>query len=159
MSRRVELSIGLFAAVLGLIGLGLAVFGPATYSYGTNWLTAGPASLWDQGIDTTNVLIFLAAMILGALGIGVGAYLRSEGGGTDALALLWAGFIVLVVGAAITLSGSTAAVVPSELHTSTPDSVGIGVYLLPAALVAFVAAIIGTAAHFEPRKTAAMRPH
>jgi hypothetical protein len=159
MSRRLELSIGLFAVALGLIGLGLAVFGPATYSYGTNWLTSGTVSLWDQGIDTAGVLIFLAAMILGVAGVGVGTYLRSEGEGSTALMLLWGGFVLLLIGAVITLPGSTTAIVPSALHTDTPDSVGIGVYLLPAVLAAFVTAVIGAAAHFEPRKTAALRPH
>jgi hypothetical protein len=159
MSRPVEISLGLFAAFLGFIGLGFAVFGPATYSYGTNWLTAGSVSLWDQGIGTTNVLIFLAVMIVAALSIGVGAYLRGAGGGYDALGLLWVGFILLLAGAVITLPGSTTAVVPSALHTSTPDSAGIGVYLLPAAFVAFIAAIIGAAAHFEPYRTMLMRPH
>jgi hypothetical protein len=159
MSRHVEISLGLFAAVLGLIGLAFAVFDPATFSYGTNWLTTGSVSPWDEGIDTTNVLIFLAVMIVAALGTGVGAYLRSEGEGSSALGLLWVGCNLLLVGAAITLPGSTTAVVPSVLHTTTPDSVGIGVYLLPAALVAFIAAIVGTAGHFEPHERMLMRPH
>lgn len=158
MSRGVEISIGLFAAALGLIGLGFAVFGPATYSYGTDWLSAGSVSLWDEGIGTANVLVFLAAMVAGALASGAGAYLRGEGGGDGALALLWVGCLALAVGAAITLPGSTTAVVPSALHTDTPDSMGIGLYLLPAALAALVAAIIGTAAHFEPHKAAVPRP-
>jgi hypothetical protein len=158
MSHRIDIIIGLVNTALGVAGLGLAVFGPATYSYGTNWLTAASTSLWDQGLDTA-VVIYLAVMLLAALAVSAGAYLRSYRSGIEGAALLWVSTIVLLVGAAITIPGSTTAIVPSDLHTDTPDSVGIGIYFVPAALVALVAAIVTMAVHHTPGRPMAMRPH
>ena len=56
MFKHVEGILGLVATVLGLIGLRFAVFGPTTFSYDVDSLTAVSVSLWNQGIDT-NVAI------------------------------------------------------------------------------------------------------
>ena len=158
MSDRFEASIGMVAAALGFGGLGCSVFGPATYSYGTNRLTAGTISLWAQGIGTTPVLLYLAVMAAAALGMGIGAYLHSRGAGTGTLTVLWTSALVLLGGALLTLPGSATAVVPSALHTGTPDSVGIGIYLVLPAVVALVAAGLGTVAPHAPRRPLALRP-
>ena len=158
MPGRFESSIGVVAAALSFIGLGCAVFGPATYSYGTNRLAAGTVSLWAQGIGTAPVLIYLAMMAVAALGIGVGAYLRSQGGGTGVLTMLWTSALALLAGGLLTLPGSTTAIVPSALHTATPDSVGIGIYLLLPALVAVAEALGLTAIHPAPRTPAQLGP-
>lgn len=153
MSHRTEVAIGAVVAALGLVGAGLAIFAPAVYTYGTNWLAAGSLSLWDAGI-TTNVGIFLAVMAAASIGIAVGAYLRSRELVDPGLALLWASAVVLFGGALLTLPGSTTAVVPNILHADTPDSVGIGVYLILPALAAIVCTFMETFAHAAPRRPA-----
>lgn len=158
MFHRIEIVIGLIASALGAIGIGFAVFGPATFSYGTNWLSAASTSLWEQGLDFTTG-VYLGVMLLAALAVPVGAYLRSYRSESEGAAVLWVSTMVLLVGAAITLPGSTTAVVPSALHTDTADSVGIGIYFVPAILMAFVTAIVGMAVHHTPGRPIAMRPH
>jgi len=116
MPGRFESSIGVVAAALSFIGLGCAVFGPATYSYGTNRLAAGT------------------------------------------LTVLWTSALALLAGGLLTLPGSTTAIVPSALHTATPDSVGIGIYLLLPALVAVAEALGLTAIHPAPRTPAQLGP-
>jgi len=152
MAPRNAAVLGGLASVLGLVGIGCAVFGPATYSYGTNWLRAGPSSLWDQGLTTTSVLLYLAVMIVAALGIGAGVSLRSQRDGPGALIVLWTGTVVLLGGGLLTLPGNTTAIVPGALHTHTLDSVGMGVYLLGPALVALAAAVLVTVVHRAPQR-------
>lgn len=158
MSRRIEIALGLVVTFAAAVGIGFAVFGPATLSYGTDWLTAASVSIWGHGI-TTNVAIYLAAMMLAALAVAVGAYLRSAEHSFSALILLWGGFAALLVGMALTLPGNTTGVVPSALHTDTPDSVGIGIYLVPAVFLAFATAFIETMAHHRPGKPATLTSH
>jgi len=109
MAPRNAAVLGGLASVLGLVGIGCAVFGPATYSYGTNWLRAGPSSLWDQGLTTTSVLLYLGVMIVAALGIGAGVSLRSQRGGPATLIVLWTGTVVFLGGGLLTLPGNTTA--------------------------------------------------
>jgi hypothetical protein len=158
MPRSFEIALGAVASVIASIGLGFVIFGPATFSYGPNRMSAASTSIWDQGI-TTNVLNFLTAMILAAVGIGIGTYLRTGGGQGTAVALLWTSFAVLLIGALVTLPGDTTAVVPSALHTSVADSLGVGVYLLPGAFTAFVAALIETVAHHRPGRPMTTMSH
>ncbi len=158
MSRRGDVTIGVLAMALGLIGLAAAVFGPATYSYGVNWLSAGSRSLWDVGLGTGSVPLYLAVMAAAALGVGLGMMLHGSGRGAAALVLLWASALVFAGGAFLTLPGMDTAVVPSALHTHTPDSVGIGGYLVLPALVALAAAFIATATRPAPHQPPALSP-
>lgn len=158
MSRTSAFTLGLITAVLAAIGLGFAVFGPATYSYGTNWIDAGSRSLWDAGIGSIGVLLFLAIVVLGVAGLLSGAYLRSRSGNAAALTLLWGSAIVLLVMAMLTFPGRNPVFVPSELHTDSADSCSVGVYLTPAVAMAFLTALIETVIHAEPSGTGRQRP-
>lgn len=158
MSRRIDVALAALASAIGLIGLGFAIFGPATISYGTNWLEAGSRSLWDAGIGSAGVLLYLALMALAAVGVGIGTYLRARGGGALALTLMWSSALVLLVGAFMTLPGQNAAVVPTELHTDTPDSVGIGIYLIPAAGFALLTALVETISRHVPASAGPLGP-
>lgn len=162
MFRRMEVGLGIFAGALGLIGLGFAVLGPSAFSYGTNWITAASLSLADKGLDTTSVVVFLAIMTAASLAVALGPYLHSHGNVASGLTAVWAGTLALTVGAMMTLPGSTAAVVPSVLHTDTPDSVGIGIYLIPATIVALAAAVtctIGADQTQTPQRPITLTPH
>lgn len=162
MFRRIEVGLGIFAGALGLIGLGFAVFGPSTYSYGTNWLTAATVSLAANGIGTTSVVVFLAVMTAASLAVALGTYLHSRGNVASGLTLVWTGTLALAVGATMTLPGSTAAVVPSALHTDIADSVGIGIYLIPAAFASLAAAFTSTVGADQtqtPQRPVTLTPH
>jgi hypothetical protein len=158
MSYRFRLIIAMIASAFGVAGLGAAIFGPAVYSYGTNWLTAGSVSLWTQGLNANSV-VFLTVMLVAVYGISTGAYLRGNGDGTGPLIVLWVSVIVLMCGAAITLPGSTTAVVPSKLHSNGADSVGIGIYLVVPALAAFIAATVSTVSNRRIGRPIAVRSH
>jgi len=159
MSRRFEIGLGLVAGLVALIGLGFAVFGPVTYSYpppGAH-ITAASTSLWAYGLDT-KVVLFLAAMLIATLSAAAGAYLRGRGEGAPALTLLWGAFVLLLVGAVATLPGSSNAVTPAALLTDTGDSLGIGIYLTPAVGMAFLNALLCTAAGRMPARQTAPTP-
>lgn len=153
MFRRLTLegTIALLTLVLTLVGVGFVIFGPATFTTGTNTLVAATTSVWSYGFDST-VAIYVVAMLLAGLLVASGVYMRSEGieGG---LAVLWTGVLILAVGAVIALPGNTNAVLPAQLHTDTPDSVGIGIYMMPAALMGAIAGIAGSAIHHPHRPT------
>lgn len=158
MNQRAEVSTGIVVSVLSLLAIGLAIFAPAVYTYGTNWMEAGSRSLWDAGI-TAAVGVYLGLMAAAAIAIGVGGYLRSRDVSTPGLTLLWTGATVLSVGALLTFPGIDTAIVPSELHTGSPDSVGIGVYLVLPGLAALMTALLETVAHAAPHRPTALRPH
>jgi len=156
MFRRVEVVIGLLTVALCVFGVGLAIFGPATYI--TNEFAAGSTSLWDVGLNGEAV-VYLSFMLLAGLAVLAGAWLRSEAADAMGTAVLWIGTLALLVGMAIGIPGNTTGVVPTTLHTDTPDSVGIGIYFVPAVLMAFTTGIVSMAIHHTPRKPIAMRPH
>ncbi|HLJ67910.1 MAG TPA: hypothetical protein VKX16_11175 [Chloroflexota bacterium] len=158
MSHRIEIVMGLVTSALGVIGIAFAIFGPATFSYGTDWMTAASSSLWDHGLDTPTVF-YLGVMLLASLAVSAGAYLRSNGALTEGATILWFSAAALLVGAVITLPGSTTAFVPTALHTNTADSVGIGIYFTPAVLMAFVTAAVSMTVHHTPGTPIALRPH
>jgi hypothetical protein len=158
MNQRAEVSTGIVVSVLSLFAIGLAIFAPAVYTYGTNWMEAGSTSLLDAGI-TAGVAVYLLIMVVAAVGIGVGAYLRSRHLSLPGMSLLWGSAVVLFAGALLTLPGNDTPVVPSVLHTGSPDSAGIGVYLVLPGLAALVTALIETVAHATPHRPAALRSH
>lgn len=138
-----EMVLGLLATAAGLIGLGCAVFGPTVFSYPAGGpVTPGPTSLWTHGIGTPPILIFLAAMIVAALGVSAGTYVQSQGEREPGLVLTCVSAFAVFVGAVLTLPGTATLVVPRALAAPTPYSVGIGIYLAPAAIVAVVAALV-----------------
>ena len=158
MFHRVEVTLGLLTHALAMVGVALAVFGPATFSYGTNSFDAASVSVWDQGLDAA-VVIYLVALLIASLAVVAGAYLRVQGRELPGTISLWAGTLVLIVGAALTLPGSSTAIVPSALHTDTGDSVGIGIYFVPAALMALGTAVTSMAIHHTPGRSIAAHSH
>ena len=158
MTRRIEFIVSLVTPLFVAIGFAFAIFGPATYSYGTNWIDAASQSLWDVGTTSPGLLLFFAVMALGAAGIVVGTYLRTRGDGAAALTVLWGSAVILLVGTMMTLPGQNAVFVPHELHTTTPDSVNLGVYFIPAVGVAFLTALIESVIHHQPTRTGRQRP-
>lgn len=151
-----EGAIALLTLALTLVGACFVIFGPATISYGTNTFVAASTSVWSNGFDS-NGAMYVAALVLAGLLVAAGAYMRSAdiGGG---LAVLWTGVLILAFGALIALPGNTNAVLPPELLTDTPDSVGIGIYMMPAALMGVFAGIAAAAIH-HPHRPVALRPH
>lgn len=156
MSHRIEVAIGLITAAVGAIGIGFAVFGPATFN--TNPLAAATTSIWDQGLDGNSVM-YLIVMLLAALAVPVGAYMQCHAYATGGALVLWVSALVLFLGAALTIPGNTTAVVSSVLHTDTPDSVGIGIYFVPAVLMAVATGVVGMVMRHTPARPVAMRPH
>ena len=75
------------------------------------------------------------------------------------LTLLWVSALALCVGSLLTLPGWDTAVVPSQLHTDSPDSVGIGIYLIVPALLALATAVTDTLFHVAPHRPITLRPH
>ena len=125
--RRSELIAGVVAALLGVLGLGYALLGP-TGSYsrsevsrtGGSTTTTGTTTLLEwQGIPPFMIIMFVLV-----IGVAVTAYLHSRHQTRLALALLW-GLSLLVVGGTLLSMFS------------------IGVFLMPAALFALLAAFFG----------------
>ncbi len=159
MSAHTALRLALIATGLALVGVVAAVFAPATYSYGTNRLSAGSENLWDRGLDTGRVEVYLAVLAVAAVGISIGAYLLTRRPGPAALFVLWLSALVYLAGALMTLPGDNTAVVPGELYTGTPDSVGIGVYLVLPALIGVGVALAITLARRAAGRPKLGQPH
>jgi hypothetical protein len=133
MLKRIEFTSGLAAGVCGFLGWAYAVFGP-TYHYvrsavdsqGRGHTVSGSTSLAHNGL-TPQAMVFFVVVVLALIGVASGAYVHSRGGSRPGLALLWTAtpllWIWVVLGAA-----------------------SIGVLLLPAALLAAVAAVTGSLA-------------
>jgi hypothetical protein len=131
MLRSFELTAGLAAGLLGLIGLTYALFGQTgTYitttgtSSGSTTTTTGTTSLVEQGLHPI-AMLFITLMLLCVVGVAVGAYLHSQQGRRGGLWLLWVATALLAVG--VLVSG-----------------LSIGLFLLPAALLALLAACLGS---------------
>jgi hypothetical protein len=151
MSHSVETFVGIGATAVGAISLGLLTFGPAVYTHsGGSAIRAGSLNLWSQGIDSANVRVFLVILIAAVVSVAVGSVMHSLGFGALGVPLLWAATVVLLGAALVTLPGNTTSIVPPALHSGTADSVGVGIYLFPAAVAALVAAVAGTISGAEP---------
>ena len=129
-ARHWELFSGLAAAVLGLLSLAYVVFGP-TYRYTSMTATvdgpvhteSGRASLAQPGLEPVTA-IFLVVILAAVVGVAVGASLHSRWGGQVGLKLLWLSAVVLLGGAFLRVFS-------------------VGLYLLPVALLALLAATAG----------------
>ena len=129
-ARHWELFGGLAATVLGLLGLAYMVFGP-TYRYTSMTATAdgpvhtvsGRASLAQQGLEPVTV-VFLLVILAAVVGVAVSVSVHSWWGGQAGLKLLWLSTVVLLGGAFLSLFS-------------------VGLYLLPVAFLALLAAMAG----------------
>lgn len=140
MSQRSALMLGGTTIVLSLAGGALAAFGPAVYTYPPPaTMPTGSVSLWSSGAPV-QLYAFVLVVAAAALAVAMGAYLRAAhvGGG---LPIVWIATLVLVATTAVTLPGNSTFVTPASLAAGIPDAVGIGIYLVPAAIAALVTAI------------------
>jgi hypothetical protein len=131
-ARRIELVSGIAAAVLGVLGWAWAVFGPTyleagSYSTGRNtppMVVAQPGSL-AQALDlASGPIVFLLAVLVCVVAIGIGAYLHAARAVSAALPMLVMATLFLVGG--VVLSVFT-----------------VGPFLVPAAILAALASIAG----------------
>jgi len=135
MRRRIELGSGLLAGVLGVVGLAYAVLG-ATGSFQSGMsqvssdgtiirtTTAGTTTLAEHSFSPITIA-FVGIALLCVVGTVTGAYLHSR----------WedrAGFVVLWTCTALLLVGSLV------------SGFSIGLFLLPSAVLALVAAVAGS---------------
>ena len=93
--QRLEAACGLLAALVGLLGLVYALFGP-TYSFANSFGQSGTANLVQVGIQPIT-LIILGILVLGLIGVAAGAVVHSRTGGSGWRVVLWVSTIVLVI--------------------------------------------------------------
>ncbi len=138
MQRRSELWSGLLATVLGIVGLAYAVLGGtgsfqsdtsqvSTDGTVTRTTIAGTTSLAEHGVSPVTVL-FVGIVLFCLAGTATGAYLHSRWEDRVGFVVLWICAALLVVGSL--LSGFS-----------------IGLFLLPSALLALFAAMVGSRKH------------
>jgi len=131
MRRRVEAAAGLMTGAAGIMGCAYAAFGP-TYRYvgssvssgGRATLMTGSTSLMHRGLGTP-AAVYLAAMLLAAIGCAACAYLHSRRGTRAALTFLWLLTAVLCAGVAL-------------------GAASLGILLAPAAPLAAVTSAVGS---------------
>ena len=119
--QRLEAACGLLAALVGLLGLVYALFGP-TYSFANSSGQSGTANLVQVGIQPVT-LIILGILVLGFIGVVAGAVVHSRTGGGGWRAVLWVSTAVLAVLTFLSL-------------------LSIGVLLLPGTLFALLASAL-----------------
>jgi hypothetical protein len=120
---------GLAAGLLGLLGLGYALLGP-TGRYVRSSATPGGPVIRTTGttslLETQGLPPFIVIMAIGVIGVAAAAVLDTQQPSRISLALLWGLSLLVVGGAALSL-------------------LSIGLFLLPAALLALIAAFLGSA--------------
>ena len=139
--------LGALTAVLTGAGIVLSALGPATYLYpppGSD--ITGTSSLWSEAATDGAFVLYALAMAVAASGVVLGSLLRAGGGGTG---LLWMSVALLIGGCAATLPGNSTVVTPGSLAAEIPDAVGIGIYLVPAALGGLLTLLAGAATRPE----------
>ena len=130
MLRSLELGSSIAATILGLAGLGYAVFGlrgPDPMCVGTTD-TCPSQRLLPIGQPTTAAVVFILLVLI--IGISVGAYLHRQQRRPAGRWLLWVATVLLLSGVYAT-------------------GFSIGSFLLPAALLSVVAAVAGA---FSPAR-------
>ena len=139
--RRIEVSAGILATLLGMAGWFWALFGP-TYAAGTyptgpdtpDVTLTSPGSLAQVHDLGSGPIVYLIALLVCVLAVGVGAYLHGAQRVPTGLPLLWTATLFLVAG--IFLSVYT-----------------VGPFIAPAAILAVAASIAGA------RVDAVLRQH
>jgi hypothetical protein len=130
MFGRIEVVSGLLAGLLGLALLAYVVFGPAYDTVrtagsraGVTWTTRGATSMVQVRLEPPTIA-FLIVMGLCMVGVALAAYRRRHRGGGAWLVLLHVCAGLLVLGVVLSI-------------------VSIGLFLLPAAVLAVTAAVAG----------------
>jgi hypothetical protein len=128
--RRSETVVGLIAGVLGFAGWLYALFGP-TGSYvrvtsstdGSSTTESGSTSMWrDEDLEAVTV-VFLLVMLASIIGVIVGVILQGRSRAATGRAVLWTSAITLLAGSIL-------------------SALSIGLFLLPGALLAVIAAVL-----------------
>ena len=123
MGKRIELACGLASVLLGVAAVAALAFGPtgheATRSPGGDTTSRAVAASWSSG-----QIAFLAAFALLVVGVALGAYLDARHDANAGLVLLTLATVFLLPLVVLTIFG-------------------LGLPLLPAALLALVAAVAG----------------
>lgn len=131
--RQPGASAGLIAGVVGLLGWLYALFGPTgryemtTVSTGGGLATteSGWTNMWGNENFEAVTIVFLLWMLLSIIGALAGAILHGRYRLKAGRVLLWASAIVLLVGAILSMFS-------------------IGLFLLPGALLAMIAAVLAS---------------
>lgn len=131
MLKRIELASGLLAGILGLVALAFIAFGPlySTRSAsgadrGTS-AAGGSAGLLQAGLPPRTA-IFLALVLLCAIGATVGAYLHSRHGDTIGLFLLCLSAALLAGGVGLSIFSAGALLASAVLLAVTAAVAAIG---------------------------------
>jgi hypothetical protein len=142
MSSRIELGAGVLAAVAATIGLGMALFGEFNWSatvtkVNPSWMDR--TIWWGHSVDS-QIAVYSVVMFVAAVAVARGSYLDVVHEEFMGWIYLACGTLVLVVGAALDLP------LWSRFSISGVtgwNGIGIGLWLLPAALLALVSAVDG----------------
>lgn len=124
LARTVEWISGLAAGTTGVIVIAYVVFGPLYTTVSTDRPQPRSVSLWEMGLAPGTV-VFLAAVLLCALGSAYGAYLHGRRHRRAGLIVLWVSAILLWTGALLSMFS-------------------IGLFLLPVAILSLIAAVAGS---------------
>lgn len=136
MLRRLELVCGMLAALVGLLAWIYVLVGPL-YAYSSTTIdgtgrtvtVSGSGNLAQRGLEL-RTLAFLVVVLLCALGAGFGAYLHAGHGDRVELVVLFLSAALLQAGALLSIFS-------------------VGLFLVPAALLAVIAATAGAGAQAE----------
>lgn len=141
MARRIERLAGIAAGLSGAAMLVFALYGPTgsststeVRSDGTTVTSSGTSSLVASQDLSLVLLVFLALIALALFGVAFGAHMHADSGTTEAYGLLWISTIMLGCGALLSIFS-------------------IGLFFVPAVLLALVACIAGSA------RTPRQQPH
>jgi magnesium-transporting ATPase (P-type) len=145
-------ALGAATALLALAGVILAAFGPATFLYPPPGADVrGTDSLFAQDALTAAFFVWAVVSLIAAIGVWLTTALRAAGGSAWPV---WIALLVLAACSATALPGGSTMVVPTSVAATIPDSMGIGLYLVPAVLIGLVAAVAATASHAEVSRPA-----
>ncbi len=122
--QRLEASCGLLAALLGLLGLAYALFGP-TYSFANSSGQSGTANLVQVGIQPIT-LIILGILVFGLIGVAAGAVVHSRIGGSGWRVVLWVSTAVLVILTFLSLLSIGVLLLPGTLFALLASALSLG---------------------------------
>jgi hypothetical protein len=122
--QRLEAACGLLAALFGLLGLAYALFGP-TYSFANSSGQSGTANLVQVGIQPVT-LIILGILVLGLIGVAVGAVLHSRTGSSGWRVVLWVSNIVLLILTFLSLLSIGVLLLPGTLFALLTSTLSFG---------------------------------
>ena len=142
-SQKFEFIAGILAGFAGVVGMGIGVFADTSTSVvvdGAGTLVDQTAVWSDHGLDV-QLIAYVTLVAVGAAAIGAGAYLNCRLGRPVGLGCIWAGTFILSLGVLLDLPAWSTTI--SASGVSTWNDVGIGVFLVPAAVLGLIASIAG----------------